>query len=87
MAVKTPEYWKEYDLIEETTAYGNKVMIPDICKCGWELERLRQQELQKSDQKLKEYLDGLENWLDNTCQTPQGAVMVKVFWEIYGKND
>ncbi len=86
MTVKTPEYWKEYELIEETTAYGNKVMIPEICKCAWEMEQLRQQHLQKNEVELKRHLGGLKNWLENICQTPMGADMVRVFWEIYEEN-
>lgn len=45
MAVQTPSYWKEakyQPLIEETTAYGNKVLIPQSLLRTWKaFERLQ----------------------------------------------
>jgi len=45
MAVKTPEYWKEYDLIEETTAYGNKVLIPQNLQLAWKYHKTMMEQL------------------------------------------
>ncbi|MBR5782918.1 MAG: hypothetical protein IKY33_01685 [Clostridia bacterium] len=42
MAVKTPEYWKEEQyqpLVEETTAYGNKVQIPQSLQLAWKYHK------------------------------------------------
>lgn len=36
MTVKTPKHWQSMELIQETTAYGNKVMIPRELMRGWE---------------------------------------------------
>ena len=87
MAVKTPEYWKEYELIEEMTAYGNKVMIPKSYKCGWEMERLRHQHIQQKGQDLKEYLNELIIWLETVNCRPKTTDMVKAYWEIYETNN
>ena len=40
MAVKTPSYWLEekyQPLVEAETAYGNKVLIPQLYAENWEL--------------------------------------------------
>lgn len=45
MNVNTPEYWKEYDLIEETTAYGNKVKIPQSLRLAWKYHKTMMEQL------------------------------------------
>ena len=42
MAVQTPEFWKEYELIEETTIYGNKVQIPKKWQNLWAVLKMRE---------------------------------------------
>ena len=40
MAVQTPSYWQEekyQPLVEVTTVYGNKVLIPQLYVENWEL--------------------------------------------------
>ena len=48
MAVKTPKEWQkaEYQpLIEATTYYGNKVMIPEKFQFAWEMATVEAKEM------------------------------------------
>lgn len=81
MAIKTPEYWKEYELIEETTAYGNKVMIPKPMQCAWELEHFRKKEMNASGYDVNQYLDGWQ------MRGTRVRDMLKVFWELEEKQN
>lgn len=83
MAVQTPEYWKEerfQPLIEETTALGNKVLIPQKFLDGWKMERLRMEFCQK--QKLPLMVGLAEDRTSN----PIYYDMARVFYEIYPKH-
>lgn len=82
MAVKTPEYWKEYDLIEETTAYGNKVMIPEILQHVWNAEKIYQKlTIQNGDTPQ----DGLKYRLTEVYTNPIAKDLVLTYWERYQK--
>ena len=51
MSIKTPSYWNEEKFlphVEEKTAKGNSVMIPQKLKFDWEMERERMIFLQKN---------------------------------------
>ena len=81
--VKTPSYWKEEQyqpLIEETTYYGNPVLIPKRSQLAWECRKDQMRRI------MKQY--GPENavgWLKN--RIPQvkkhGRVLIAVFLEEY----
>ena len=61
MTVKTPKEWQEAEyqpLIEATTFYGNKVMIPEKLQFAWEMAEL---EVKAKKSKGMDLLDGLEN--------------------------
>ena len=61
MAVKTPKEWQEerfQPLVEATTFYGNKVMIPQGYQCAWEMAELEVKFLMS---KGKDPLEGTEN--------------------------
>ena len=47
MAVKTPERWKKLECIEETTAYGNKVLIPKNLQLAWQYHKTMMEQLVK----------------------------------------
>ena len=77
MAVKTPKEWQkaEYQpLIEATTYYGNKVMIPEKFQFAWEMAELR-----VKDMRLKG-MDPLEHL--RTCNGRRYD-SYKVYLEIY----
>ena len=60
MVVKTPKEWQEAEyqpLMEATTFYGNKVMIPEKCQFAWEMA---EKEVNFLISKGKDPLDGLE---------------------------
>ena len=85
MAVKTPERWKKMECIEETTAYGNKVMIPKGMQRGWMHERRGKKEMEERGVDIQKVLaDGLPN----LRRVREAAYeLVSVFWEIYEEND
>ena len=61
MAVKTPKEWQEAEyqpLIEATTFYGNKVMIPEKFQFAWEMA---EKEVRFLISKDKDPLAGLED--------------------------
>ena len=77
MAVKTPKEWQnaEYQpLIEATTYYGNKVMIPERLQFAWEMA---EKEIKVKESKGMAPLDGLEN-----CNGRRLA-LYEVYLEIY----
>lgn len=81
MAVKTPKRWEKLELIEETTAYGNKVMIPKGMQRGWMHELRRKKDMEERGVNIQKVLaDGLPN-LKKVRQT--AYELVSVFWEIY----
>lgn len=85
MNVKTPKRWARLELIEETSAYGNKVMIPKGMQRGWMHEQRRKKEMEKRGVNIQKVLaDGLPN-----LKKVRGAAyeLVSVFWEIYEEND
>ena len=77
MAVKTPKEWQkaEYQpLIEATTYYGNKVMIPEKFQFAWDMTAKRARSMRARGM---DPLDGLQTGL-GTRYLPE-----EVYFEIY----
>ena len=77
MAVKTPKEWQEerfQPLVEATTFYGNKVMIPEKCLFAWEIAEAETKEMLS---KGMDPVDGLEAY------TGMRIVPYKVYLEIF----
>lgn len=81
MEVQTPEYWKEekfQPLIEETTAYGNKVKIPQSLKSTWEMWGQNKKKIDVERAKAS-------GWFRKSLRNPIYQDLRRVYFEQYHK--
>ena len=81
--VKTPSYWKEEQyqpLIEETTYYGNPVLIPERSLLAW---KCRKEQMQYYVERYGQ--EKAVGWMQNRMQEikKHGRVLIAVFLEEY----
>lgn len=77
MTVKTPKYWDKYEKVEETTAYGNKVMVPRGMSTAWEL-------LHQKKQFCEEHgIDPRHALNPEKTSRPRVKDVIRIFWEDY----